>query len=259
MWEKEDKKVLFVKSFKKNKDGELVPNLLKDRYELFFGELEKKKTKTSEVLRNLFNCIDVKNFGATFAEEGFNIAITGAVQIGQGMNKFEFTNVEVQDILSPFADPKAKEKTGDEAKQSTLGTKIMTDEAHYFYGFCVNPKAYDEYKSVLNDESFGYNQDDFESFKKAARFSATNFNSNSKFGCENEFAMFVETGDLAYLPDLSGYIKLNSETRELDLSEVEKLLNSVEVKKAEIFYNPLALKVVSKFDKFDLYSGEKLQ
>ena len=59
-----------------------------------------------------------ENFGATFAEKKQNISITGAVQFGQGFNKFDDTNVEIQDILSPFAD-----STKDDAKQSTLGTK----------------------------------------------------------------------------------------------------------------------------------------
>lgn len=258
MWEKGGEKVLYVKYLKQNKDGKLAPNLLKERYALLFNELD-EKTKTSEVLRNLFNCIDIKNFGVTFTEEDFNISITGAVQIGQGMNKFELTNVEVQDILSPFANPNAKDKTGKEPKQSSLGTKIMTDEAHYFYGFCINPSAYDEYKNILNDPHFGYSDSDYEKFKKAARFAATNFNSNSKFGCENEFAMFIETAENAYLPDLSNYLEFDSLKRELNLNTIENLLSSGEIKKAEIFYNPLALKVISKFDKFDLYSGEKFQ
>lgn len=42
------------------------------------------------------------NFGATFAEKKQNISITGAVQIGQGFNKYKKSNIETQDILSPF-------------------------------------------------------------------------------------------------------------------------------------------------------------
>ena len=139
MWDSEAKKVMYIKSYIEDK-GNLRPKTLKERYEELFGELD-KKTPTKKVLKNLFECIDIKNFGATFAEEGQNISITGAVQIGQGFNKFENTNVEVQDILSPFADG-SKIKKGDDVNQSTLGTKIMVDEAHYFYGFSVNPNAY---------------------------------------------------------------------------------------------------------------------
>ncbi|CZE47059.1 type I CRISPR-associated protein Cas7 [Campylobacter geochelonis] len=263
MWENDGENVLYVKSFKDGKNNTIVPNELADRYRLIFNNLKKGETATKEVLANLFKCIDVKNFGATFAEEGFNLSITGAVQIGQGMNKYELTNVEVQDILSPFADSKAKEKTkkdaeeGVEAKQSTLGTKIMVDEAHYFYGFCINPKAYDEYKKILSDESFGYTELDYEKFKKAARLGATYFNSNSKFGCENEFALFIETQNDIYLPDLSEYIEFDSQNRAINLEKIEKFIKD-KVIKAEIFYNPLVIEVKSKFDKFNIYNGDKI-
>lgn len=246
MWESSGQKVLYVKSFKnvKNKEKDiLIPNTLGDRYALLFGEIS-KQTPTKEVLKNLFECIDVKNFGATFAEEGQNISITGAVQIGQGMNKYDNMNVEIQDILSPFSDSKAatKSKDGEEAKQSTLGTKIVANEAHYFYGFCVNPKAYDEYKAILGTDFKGYTMDDFNEFKKACLISATAFNTNSKFGCENEFAMFIECEkDDTYLPDLAEYIKFDDDKREVDLSEVEKIVANHS--KIEVYYNHYILKI----------------
>ncbi|EAJ1232653.1 CRISPR-associated protein [Campylobacter fetus] len=265
MWESYGKNILFVKSLKqvKDKDGKskLVPNTLGERYSLLFGDIKEVKS-TKEVLGNLFNCIDVKNFGATFPENGYNLSITGAVQIGQGFNKFEDINIEVQNILSPFADSRANEKNkdGEDASQSTLGTKIVTDEAHYFYGFCINPLAYNDYKEILGDD-FGYDEDDYAEFKKAARFCATYFNSNSKFGCENEFAMFIETDSDAYLPDLSAYMDFISQGKDriVNLEKIEKMLESSDVKKVEIYYNPLSLDVETKFDKFDIYSGNKIQ
>uniref|UniRef100_UPI003AF7F347 type I CRISPR-associated protein Cas7 n=1 Tax=Campylobacter fetus TaxID=196 RepID=UPI003AF7F347 len=292
MWESYGKNILFVKSLKqvKDKDGKskLVPNTLGERYSLLFGDIKEAKS-TKEVLGNLFNCIDVKNFGATFVfklskknsassdadesketkstakskkEVTYNLSITGAVQIGQGFNKFEDINIEVQNILSPFADSRANEKNkdGEDASQSTLGTKIVTDEAHYFYGFCINPLAYNDYKEILGDD-FGYDEDDYAEFKKAARFCATYFNSNSKFGCENEFAMFIETDSDAYLPDLSAYMDFISQGKDriVNLEKIEKMLESSDVKKVEIYYNPLSLDVETKFDKFDIYSGNKIQ
>lgn len=265
MWENDGEKILYIKSLRAEKTS-LVPNKLNERYELLFSKLE-KNIQTSEVLSNLFKCIDVKNFGATFAAPGFNISIIGAVQIGQGMNKFEYTNIEVQDILSPFMDSRAddkaakKAKDGEEvegAKQSTIGTKITVDEAHYFYGFCVNPKAYDEYKAILGSDFSGYTQADYDKFKKAARVGATQFNSNSKFGCENEFSLFIETKNDVYLPDLSNYIKFDCDKKEIDLSDLEEMVKNVAIK-AEIFYNPLAVKVISEFDEFDIYSGKKIK
>ena len=108
MWENEGEKVLYIKSMKisedkKKNEVQLVPRSLKERYEyLFEGEDLKKCKDTALVMRNLFKCIDVKNFGATFAEEGKNLSITGAVQFGQGFNKYEDTTPEEQQILSPL-------------------------------------------------------------------------------------------------------------------------------------------------------------
>ncbi|GAX88009.1 CRISPR-associated protein Csh2 [Lebetimonas natsushimae] len=247
MWADEGKKVMYFKSYIEDKDGSLRPKTLKERYEELFGKLD-KKTPTKEVLKNLFSCIDVKNFGATFAEEGQNISITGAVQIGQGFNKFENTNVEIQDILSPFSDGK-KVKAGEDVNQSTLGTKIMVDEAHYFYGFSVNPRNYDEYKSVLDDFK-GYTKEDFKEFKKAARFAVTRFATNSKFGCDNEFALFVEYESEKYLPDLSEYIKFDSEKREIDLSDIEELVGEAKV---EVNADTKKVKVKTKWEIKNIY------
>lgn len=250
MWENEGKKVLYIKSWKEEKDA-VIPRKLAERYSLLFDNID-KKTPTKEVYNNLFKTIDVKNFGATFAEEGQNISITGAVQFGQGFNKFDDTNIEVQDILSPFAD-----STKDDAKQSTLGTKITVDEAHYFYGFSINPKAYDEYKLLLKDFD-GYTQNDYQEFKKVALTSATAYSTNSKFGCENEFALFVECKeDDVYFPDLSDYIEFDSEKKSIDLSKVEELIKN-KFEKVEVYFNPFKLEVNTTLDKFNIFTQEKL-
>ena len=100
MWDNEGKKVLYIKSMKfGGKDASLVslvPRSLGERYEYIFGEkVEKNPQKT---LKNLFSAVDVKNFGATFAEAKNNISITGAVQFGQGFNKYADTCSEEQKI-----------------------------------------------------------------------------------------------------------------------------------------------------------------
>ncbi len=270
MWLNENKNVLYIKTWKeseKNKDGKssMIPNQLGERYANLFEPIDKKTTSTKEVLKNLFDCTDVKNFGATFAEEGQNISITGAVQFGQGFNKFEYTETEVQDILSPFADSRAKEKSkkskddeGEEAKQSTLGTKITVDEAHYFYGFSINPSSYNEYSEIVDNAK--YIKEDYEEFKRVAIVSATAYSTNSKFGCENEFALFVECADnKTYLPDLSDYIKFDSdsEKRTIDLTELEKLING-KYEKVEVYYNPFKLDVVTTLDRFNIFTEEKI-
>jgi len=263
MWLNEDKKVLFIKTWKEteaNKEGQtsIIPNQLGERYAELFEAIDKKTTSTKNVLTNLFNCTDVKNFGATFAVEGQNISITGAVQFGQGFNKFDDTNIEVQDILSPFADSKASEKNkdGKEAQQSTLGTKITVDEAHYFYGFSINPSSYNEYSEIVDNGK--YTEADYKEFKKVALVSATAYSTNSKFGCENEFSLFVECkDDTTYLPDLSEYIDFDSEARSIDLTKLEALI-ATNYEKVEVYYNPFKLDVVTTLDRFNIFTQEKI-
>ena len=252
MWENEGEKVLYIKSWKPEiceKDKKINPKNIVERYIELFGDIT-KKTSTDEILANLFKAVDVKNFGATFAPKDVNqsISITGAVQFGQGFNKFNDTNIEIQDILSPFQDKAC-------ANQSTLGTKITVDEAHYFYGFSINPNNYDEYKEIVDNAN--YTKEDYEAFKKVALTSATAYSTNSKFGCENEFALFVECKDNStYLPDLSEYIEFDSEKREVDLTEVEELVG--DRAEIEVYSNPYKLKVITTKTHKNIFTLEEL-
>jgi len=254
MWEAEGKNILFIKSWKPEiceKDKKINPKNIVERYIELFGDIT-KKTPTDEVLINLFKATDVKNFGATFAPKEVNqsISITGAVQFGQGFNKFDDTNIEVQDILSPFQDKAC-------ANQSTLGTKITVDEAHYFYGFSINPNNYDEYKDILGSDFTGYTKEDYESFKKVALKSATAYSTNSKFGCENEFALFVECKDRdTYLPDLSDYVVFDSAARAVDLTKLEELVG--DRGNIEVYSNPYKLKVITTKSHRNIFTNEEI-
>lgn len=248
MWDNEGKKVLYIKSMKfSDKDNALTPRSLRERYEQIFNVKSLKNNKDrKEVLTNLMTAVDVKNFGATFAEEGNNISITGAVQIGQGFNKYEETTAEEQQILSPFRDG-SKDDIKDEAKNSSLGTKITSNEAHYFYPFVINPLAYRELKELGVTD--GYTEEDYQNFKRTALVSATSFATNAKEGCENEFALFVETDPDLYLPNLSEYITFNkgAEMNCIDLTMCSDFLNelSAKIKSVEIYYNPYTTELVS--------------
>lgn len=255
MWENQGEKVLYMKSMKlsadkKNGDVNLVPRSLKERYEYLFDEEDLKKCKDSKkILTNLFSAIDVKNFGATFAEEGNNISITGAVQIGQGFNKYEDSYAEEQQILSPFRDASEKNKNKkkediEEAKSSTLGTKIVSNEAHYFYPFTINPLTYKEFVNLGVTD--GYTEDDYNKFKEAALSSATSFATNAKVGCENEFALFVETETNTYLPTLSEYTVFEKgDDKNTIFLKCGDLINSLKdsVISVEIYYNPYTTKI----------------
>jgi CRISPR-associated protein Csh2 len=242
MWEDEGEKVLYIKSYKisNDKDGSrLTPRSLVERYEYIFDPAKvDKKTGSDEVLKNLFNAIDVKNFGATFAEEGNNISITGAVQIGQGFNKYEGSVAEEQQILSPFRD-KTKDSAEDgEQKNSTLGTKIVSNEAHYFYPFTINPSAYNGY--IQLGVTDGYTEEDYNKFKSVATTAATSYATNSKVGCENELAVFVETKNDVYLPNLSEYVSFEKSDKNIITLTCDELLNELGdgILNVEIYYNP---------------------
>lgn len=244
MWEEQGEKVLYIKSFKINKgkkdEVDLIPRTLKERYEYIFQIEDLKKEKDGvKVRENLFKAIDVKNFGATFAEEGNNISITGAVQIGQGFNKYEDTEAQEQQILSPFRDSSNAKKDKEEAKSSTLGSKIVSDEAHYFYPFVINPLAYEE--DVKLGFTEGYTEEDYNKFKETSLVAATSFSTNAKIGCENEFALFVETDKDLYLPDLAQYVYFSkTEDKNIITLKCDELLNGVKdkIKNIEIYYNP---------------------
>lgn len=262
-WVEKGEKVLYIKSLKTEEDKKegikVRPKSLKERYEQIFDVEDLKKAKdTNKVLKNLFTAIDVKNFGATFAEEGNNIGITGAVQIGQGFNKFKDISVEEQQILSPFRDGKEGKE---DANSTTLGTKIVSDEAHYFYPFSINPLAYNGFIELGVTE--GYTEEDYKKFKEAALVSATAFNTNSKIGCENEFAIFVETESELYLPDLAQYISFDKKDIDVITLGFEELLNDLEdrILGVEIYYNNYKTRVegnIKKAKYFNIFTRKEV-
>jgi CRISPR-associated protein Csh2 len=250
MWQAAGEKVLAIKSYKieakgkssEEEGGKLQPRDLQERYEQLFKTSINEKTPSKEVLKNLFSAIDVMNFGVTFAEKKQNISITGAVQIGQGFNKYADTQIENQDILSPYRNSSDKKE---DATASTLGSKIVTDEAHYFYSITVNPGNYLEYLDLGIEGLEGYTQEAFVTFKKACLVAATAFNTNSKSGSENEFALFVhckENSDL-YLPNLDRYVDFskNSGRDTITLTKLAELLkgHEQEIDSVEVYYNPI--------------------
>ena len=284
MWEELGEKVLNIKSLrlKADKKGEvnLVPRTLKERYEYIFDVEDLKKVKdTGEILKNLFTAVDVKNFGATFAEVSANVSITGAVQIGQGFNLYEASEIQQQTVLSPFKNPKEIQKKKDnneddkeetnkeeeviEKKNTSLGTKIVSDEAHYFYPFVINPRVYDSFEQLGVTE--GYTEEDYQKFKEAALKGTTSFATNSKAGCENEFGLFIETEPTLYLPNLDRdvtFIK-GAEKNTIQVN-VKELLHDIKdrVLSAEIHYNPHTTEIASDIEGvkyFDIFTGKEIE
>ena len=253
MWQLQGDPVLYIKSFKISNDkkakdedaaGKMQPRDLNERYTQLFGALD-EKTASNVVLGTLFRAIDVMNFGATFAEKKQNISITGAVQINQGFNKFGSTNVLSQEILSPFRNSNEK---GESALATSIGTKIMTDEAHYVYSFSVNPANYDDFDK-LADGFEGYTVEAYEKFKLAARVATTAFNTNSKSGCENELSLFIELKENSklFLSNLDRYVKVSksSDSVVYDLTALADILKPHldEIEAIEVYANPVSVKV----------------
>ena len=243
-WKILDEKVLYTKTYKdKNKLG---VRELKEQYENLFGETIKNKDKSEKVLNNIFSAIDTINFGGTFPVSGHNYSITGAVQIGQGLNKYEDAQISNQDILSPF-----RNSNNADAKKTTMGKIYYTDEAHYFYPFTVNPHNYQDYEDVL-DEFEGYTKEAYEKFKDASLVGANSLNTNSKFNCFNEFGLFIELKEnsFIYLPSLDEYIDFNKDEdiNVIDITKLEQLTADLqdEISLIEIYYNPIKTRIEHK-------------
>lgn len=259
-WDNQGEKVLYFKSYiiqekgGKDEKEKLQPKDIMERYIELYGTEIDDKTPSKEVLKNLFSAVDVMNFGATFAVKKQNIGITGAVQVGQGMNKYEESVIESQDILSPFRNSEKKE-----ADASSLGTKIMCDEAHYVYPFSVNPNHYDYYIPYV-DGFEGYTVEAYEKFKEAALVGATALNTNSKAGCENEFALFVtcKENSKLYLPHLDQYIEVRKEAGNViyDVTKLEQFLNafSDEIQAVEVYYNPFKIEILKQDESVQLHN-----
>ena len=87
----------------------------------------------------------------------------------------------------------------------------------------------------------GYTEDDYRNFKRTALVCATSFATNAKVGCENEFALFIETKQDVYLPNLTPYITFQKgeekNTISVSCGELLKELGE-NILSAEVYYNP---------------------
>ncbi|AJD29328.1 type I CRISPR-associated protein Cas7 [Clostridium botulinum] len=237
-WTLDKEKVLAFSNLNDN----LNPMTLQEKYEYLFNTtIDKKTTKPIDVLSNLFSCLDVLNFGATFAISKLNFSINGAVQIQQGKNVYEYAKAEKLSLLTPYRNPKDKDD-GSEKGRTTTAEQHILDRAEFIYPFSINPENYDEYVGLVPNFN-GYTEDAYIKFKEAARVGVTSLNTCSKAGCENNFALFIELKDSskAYLPNLSSYLKYDFDSINIfDLTNIfTELLEEIkeEVEKVEVYYN----------------------
>lgn len=245
-WQENKKDVFMIKSLNPDKDFEI--RTLEERYTSLFGKI-KDQTKT-KVFENLLTQTDIRQFGAAFAVSNYNLSITGAIQISQGINKYEDTEIFEQTILSPFKNSKSEK-----AKNSTLGSMTLTDECHYFYDIVVNPKSYQEY--VNANITKAYDNEDLEDLKNAALESVTALNTNPKKGCDNEFLMIINTEDDKYLPNLKDLINLRKENKKVILTlDKTDLLDDLDI---EIYKDPkLILENFPNVKTYNIYTKKEI-
>lgn len=104
----------------------------------------------------------------------------------------------------------------------------------------------------------GYTEEDYQNFKRTALVATTSYATNAKEGCENEFAIFVETDPDLYLPNLSEYItfKKEEEINVIDISDCTEILSAMKdrIKNVEVYYNPYTTKLVSAIEEAKIYN-----
>lgn len=239
-------KVFYFKSL----SDEMQPRDLGNTYELHFGKFpEKTKGKETEarkqVLKNLLTCIDVRLFGGTFAEEGFNLSIHGTTQVTHGVNRFPDNAIYSEQIASPFRN--ANEKSAD-SMQTTLGTQFKLREGHYVHHFSVNPQNLIDLVALSGGESL--NDEDISKLKAGLSRGVTLYDSSAKSGTENELLLWAQLKPESKLV-LPSFVELiaikDDEKRTIDLTEVSKILSREHIQEAidkiEIWYDSTAAKV----------------
>lgn len=234
-------------------DEEILESTINDLDLQFFGRYNKIK-----ILYNLFNCIDVRLFGATYTGDT-NVSIHGPVQINHGVDRFVYNGAiqnlsYTEQIKSPVRNDKAK---GGDAEMTTIGSSSKTMEAHYVHNFSINPKNLSDHIAIANElnksdgkEKYpkhqGLGSDDINKLQEGLRCGATLYDSTSKAGVENEMLIWVKLidGSKQVLPNFTELISVARDEFgkvRVDLEKVHKLLSQThidsQVEKVNVFFN----------------------
>lgn len=257
-------KLFYFKQLKET----LNPMSLDEKFEATFSK--DKDTKDKKVVaRNLLSCIDVRLFGATYANKikKTNVSIHGPLQINHGVNVWNENNIFSEQITAPFGDPKkSKDSTKDsekfdEAAMTTIGRQSKLEEGHYLHHFSVNPKNLEEIVLLAGDDAESLSVEDINKLKEAMRRGATYYDSASKAGTENEFFIWVqlkETSKLV-LPNFNTLIIMQEEKENgkvvLDLSKLTTSINKHldEIERVEIFRNEDSITIVNQPENANLF------
>lgn len=269
LWDSLDERVFVYKSSYIDENGNEVIQMLKGKYEELFGKGSLSIHTSEQVYKNLLSCIDIENFGVTFAAEGNNISIPGAVQVTNGINLYKDTAIIDSNIMSAFATAakkKEKKKESEEIddeeakKQTTLGRRSITDDAFYGHTVTVNGYAYNRYTKLLKDYN-GYSEEAYEKLKNACLHGATEMHSLSKEGCENVFGLFAESkeGERPSITNLHNYVNVYKDNRDeivayMDITNLISILSKMSEKLNDIqlYMNNEIITLVYRDEKNDI-------
>lgn len=215
------------------------------------------------ILKNLLKCIDVRLFGATFADET-NISIHGSVQVNHGLNVYPKSEKFSEQIMSPFRNSNEKSVNND---ATTLGSQFQLEEGHYVHHFSINPYNLSTYNQNLkgekDEEKVFISTDDIDKLKAALKNGATDYDSASKKGTENELLIWVQlkSESKLVLPNFTPLITVAAEKNNgksiIDITKLIALLTAlplkkfgedreeeIQIEKIEIGYNPHVTEII---------------
>lgn len=222
---------------------------LNDSYSAKFKALEKGKGKNdkSEVLGNLLKCLDVRTFGATFANKQAKISLSihGPLQISHGLNRYPNSTIYAEQISSPFADQKEGK---DAAEQTTLGTQYKIDRAYYAHHISLNPANLTAHYQKRELDVSPLDATDVEKIQRGILLGPTLYDSAAKSGTESALLLWVtlKPESQLVLPSFVEMIEVR-EDETVDLSRVAELLArpsvAQEVETIELHYDDLQTRV----------------
>lgn len=264
-WKSLGLNVLVKTNYTLDKDGLPVPMTLEQI-------AEAKMNKDKSLLEQLLNeFVDTACFGGVMAVKKKNVNTTGPIQYNIGFNKLDRTEVKTHDILSPYKNPKAEKKAGEEGEVSrtTIGKNTFVERALYVQGFTVCPEQTNSLVELVGSKDFkGFKEEYYLAFKKATLCSITRLNSRSKVGARDEFSIFINMKEASNytLPNVAEFIDAR-----LDSEEVKTIVNFdrlafvndlEDVELVEIYYNGAVCDIEHSFKDayvWDTTKGFKLR
>ena len=227
-----DETIFYFKRLNEN----FNPLDLNGAYEKLFPTNKDSKDK-AVVARDLLSCLDIRLFGATYAnkKKGMAISVHGPVQINHGRNIWKENNIFSEQIMSPFSDEKKSDdkESGEfeEKGATTLGRQARLQEGHYLHHFSVNPKNIADLVGLAHEGAKNLESADIDKLKDALLKGVTYFDSAAKAGTDNEILLWIKLkeGSKTVLPNFTDLITMDKidEKNIFDFSLVKNVLDNV--------------------------------